>query len=252
MMINLKVSASFDGRIYRIERNGVGKRLLVYDTLMCASCELCSNACPRNAITLNPPASVKLGYPPVVIDAESCILCGICSEVCIFNAINVYSNDAPVKLYGPKYRAVFFADLDKCPEGCTVCKDACPRNAITFSGRMRDDEMCIYCGACSDVCPKGAIYVEKPFSGEVHIDEEVCQGCCICIDVCPSEAITAPEFGKSIEIDDSRCILCGACSNACPTKAIEVVRTSVNIEVVRKIAWSSQHEAAFKKLIRVS
>lgn len=45
----------------------------------CTGCFACSNACPKNAITL-PENNEGFYYP--IIDAEKCIDCGLCDKVC--------------------------------------------------------------------------------------------------------------------------------------------------------------------------
>ncbi len=51
---------------------------------------------------------------------------------------------------------------EKCPQGCQVCVDVCPTNAVATSGSGGvevSQEICIYCKACQNLCPEGAIHV---------------------------------------------------------------------------------------------
>jgi len=50
-------------------------------------------------------------------------------------------------------------DAVKC-NGCGVCKEICPVNAIKIEREkiiISDD--CVECGACVNECPRGAIYL---------------------------------------------------------------------------------------------
>jgi Ni,Fe-hydrogenase III small subunit/formate hydrogenlyase subunit 6/NADH:ubiquinone oxidoreductase subunit I len=58
-----------------------------------------------------------------------------------------------------RFRGLPLVDTTKCPEGCAVCADACPTDAISGSGpNLRLDlGRCLFCTDCSRACPPGAI-----------------------------------------------------------------------------------------------
>ncbi len=234
--------SEFNGRLFVIKRviDGEVRRTLTHDSSLCFGCELCSTACPQNAIRLYPLAYMFTGRPRIRIDEKSCLLCGICSEVCPSGAIKV--DGAKVRL-----RKLFFADFD-C-EDCKLCEETCPWVAIvSVDGRKKEwiEELCIFCGKCAKVCPEDRIFVDKPISGEVTIGEG-CKLCGVCMDVCPSNAISFD--GKKMVVDTDVCIFCGACRNACPVKVIDVKRSEIRIETSH-YPWFSQHESAIKQLQR--
>ncbi len=256
--------SEFNGRLFVIKRviEGEVRRMLTYDSSLCFGCELCSTACPQNAIKLYPLAYMLTGRPRIRIDAKSCLLCGVCSEVCPSGAIKV--DGARIRL-----RRLFFADFE-C-EACRMCEEACPWDAIVSVGKEGEEEternegeednegekrgkaskrwieeLCIFCGKCAKVCPEGRIFVEKPISGEISIGED-CKLCGVCMDICPAHAISFD--GKKMVVDTDVCIFCGACRNACPIKVIEVRRKEIRIENA-DYPWFSQHERALKCVLK--
>jgi Ni,Fe-hydrogenase III small subunit/Pyruvate/2-oxoacid:ferredoxin oxidoreductase delta subunit len=47
---------------------------------------------------------------------------------------------------------------EKCPQGCTICAQACPFGAINVeNGIYLDMGLCIFCNECAVACPNGAI-----------------------------------------------------------------------------------------------
>jgi len=54
---------------------------------------------------------------------------------------------------------MFYVDRKKC-NGCGLCAEACPQQAIRVSGKaaLIDQELCAGCGACREVCGNNAIY----------------------------------------------------------------------------------------------
>jgi ferredoxin len=56
-------------------------------------------------------------------------------------------------------------DPDECVS-CGMCRDACPRGAVSLAGGAAavDKDRCTGCGLCVTVCPRGALSL-RPVSG---------------------------------------------------------------------------------------
>jgi len=66
--------------------------------------------------------------------------------------LDVAAASTPVRFRGkPKL------DPARCPEGCQVCVDACPTNAISANPLTIDLGACVFCPLCVEACPEGAI-----------------------------------------------------------------------------------------------
>lgn len=49
-------------------------------------------------------------------------------------------------------------DEARCPDGCEICAEVCPTEAIHRNGALRLDlGRCLFCTACTDACPEQAI-----------------------------------------------------------------------------------------------
>lgn len=118
----------------------------------------------------------------------------------------------------PNIMEVIDIACDECPmggfevtnscRGCLAqrCKDACPRDAISFDVNHQahiDKTKCINCGLCSKACQYSAIVDRKR----------------PCENACTVKAISANE-DQAAHIDHEKCIDCGACISQCPFGAI--------------------------------
>ena len=48
-------------------------------------------------------------------------------------------------------------DPARCPDGCQVCVESCPTNAILANPLTIDLGACVFCPLCAEACPEGAI-----------------------------------------------------------------------------------------------
>lgn len=115
----------------------------------------CRDACPVDVIevrTLEKDGETLI--TGVDVDRSKCIYCKRCVTACPYSLITV---ERP-------FDGVTEVDVSKCPEGCMVCVDACPSEALKRGedGRpVLEGEYCIYCSTCENVCPEDAITVRR-------------------------------------------------------------------------------------------
>ena len=150
--------------IFEVEAFPLLKKLVKVDAKRCwygaitAACELaCQEECPTEAIEVT---VKKVGEDPAgrIVDfkvlEEECIFCKKCEKACPESAIHVTK----------PFRGSLRIDTNLCPEGCQICADICPTEALLIDEDKKlviTEEFCIYCGACQQVCPENAIEVKR-------------------------------------------------------------------------------------------
>ena len=249
---------------------------LVLDRKHCVGCQICTQACPKQAITpqKQPKINGKAQKPKMDIDIEKCNFCGICDITCPYGAITVTQNgshDLNVlsKDSYPKLIKDIVVDTRKCDKSCVECESACPLSLIKISkvgydgkpvediselspmGQKRvqvtvdiDKQFCPTCRACEFKCGPGAIKVKKVFEGNLHIDQEKCPpDCKDCLDVCPITGTLVLGDDKKVYTNEQTCTFCGACKNVCPKpEALTVHRTKVHHTPIHSGAWNKTLE----------
>jgi Ni,Fe-hydrogenase III small subunit/NAD-dependent dihydropyrimidine dehydrogenase PreA subunit len=74
--------------------------------------------------------------------------------------------DGPPPELPERFRGRPVFDADRCPDGCRVCADACPTQAITVNEVPELDlGRCLFCTDCLDACPEGAV----SYSGDYRL-----------------------------------------------------------------------------------
>ncbi|MEM1539352.1 MAG: 4Fe-4S dicluster domain-containing protein, partial [Candidatus Bathyarchaeia archaeon] len=118
----------------------------------CVGCEICSLACPKEAIKLEKQPKTldgKAQHAKVDISLEKCNFCGICDILCPYGAIKVTVNGEHVlsvveKESFPQLVRDIQVDASKCPIDCVECEKVCPLNLIkvtrlTSDGKVVED-----------------------------------------------------------------------------------------------------------------
>lgn len=248
------------------------------DKNLCAGCQICSLACPKEAIKLEKQTKTqeeKAKKAKVDIDLAKCNFCGICDILCPYGAIKVTLNGEHVlsvleKESFPQLIRDIEVDPSKIPVGDKKCEKACPLDLITVTKVTADGKVvenlrsltkkeraklrvkvdvekdrCPCCRICEFKCPEGAMRVRKFLYGKMAIRAEKCpEGCKDCLDVCPiTGALYLSDDDKKVHVNEMFCIYCGACKVVCPVEAaLELKRTKINHTPVSSGTWNKALE----------
>jgi 4Fe-4S ferredoxin len=251
---------------------------LALDKARCVGCQICSLACPKDAIKIEKQPKVqgqKAKKAKVDIDLEKCNFCGICDVSCPYGAIKFTLNGEHVlsvldKESFPELIRDIKVDTHQCPKDCVECEDACPLSLIKitrvgYDGKPVEDvaslpasqrkrvqinidiqkEYCPTCRVCEFKCAPGAIKVWKFMEGKISIDQKKCpDGCTDCLDVCPiTGALYLSDKDNKVYVNELFCDYCGACKVVCPVdEALTLKRTKIHHTPVRSGTWNKALE----------
>ena len=250
---------------------------LTLDKNRCVSCQVCTAACPKEAIKTQKQPKIqgeKTKKAKVDIDLAKCNFCGICDVTCPYGAIKVTLNGAHdlsilEKDSYPQLVRDITVDTSKCEKECVECETACPLSLIKiskvgFDGKPIQNvqalspneekrvqlsvdiqkDYCPTCRVCEFKCAPGALKVKKAFEGEISINQEKCpEGCIDCLDVCPIKGTLVLGEDKKVHVNQLYCTYCGACKNVCPVEeALVVKRSKVHHTPIRSGTWNKALE----------
>jgi Ni,Fe-hydrogenase III small subunit/formate hydrogenlyase subunit 6/NADH:ubiquinone oxidoreductase subunit I len=112
-----------------------------------------------------------------------------------------------------RFRGLPILDSTKCPDGCQICAEACPTDAILCDEKSLrlDLGRCLFCTECTTACPAGAISYSQDYRLATRSRDELITGGRELQLAHALDEQTRRLFGRSLKL---RQVSAGGC-NAC-------------------------------------
>ncbi len=142
-------------------------------TDMCARCGHCVDACPADAIKMDPEKAS--GAPYIVARKQPCVICDdlSCMKVCPSGALKLVDSPKMIRMGTAMVdqHTCLRSDWeeDRPPQDCRICIDICPLGekaiGLDYHEQIEVREACTGCGLCENRCPTetAAIWVEESY-----------------------------------------------------------------------------------------